>query len=556
VPGFPEMLAKRKPVLIAVDEAHCISHWGHDFRPDYRMLAERLAPLLPVPIVALTATATPVVQKDIVEQLGIGGSSAFIHGFRRTNIAVEVVEAPESDRADYVESILAREAMLPAIVYAPTRKESEALAGALRGKLRAAAYHAGLPAESRSRVQEAFLRDELDVIVATVAFGMGVDKPNVRTVIHAGLPGSLEGYYQEIGRAGRDGKPSHAILLHGFADARTHRFFFERDYPEVERIARMYALLGPAPRPRTAFERALKEPSDAMDRILDKLWMHGGALVDPDENVRRGDPKWERSYREQRDHREAQLDRVLRFVASSRCRMLELVEHFGDREDDGTPCGACDVCDPGAAIAARTREPTGDERSALERIVASLVADDGQAVGKLYRDTVEGELGRSEFQRLLQGLGRAGLIRAEDDSFEKGGRTVRYQRLYRTTRDAKTLRAALADVMLPEGPAAKAGGRKRRVPRRGEPKKPRRTRSMEPIAADASPGVVDALRSWRRETARTEGVPAFRVLTDRELVALAEAAPRNRDALLEVSGFGPKKVGRYGEVILRILRGD
>ncbi|MBC7170842.1 MAG: ATP-dependent DNA helicase RecQ, partial [Polyangiaceae bacterium] len=423
----------------------------------------------------------------------------------------------------------------------------------LMGKVRVAAYHAGLPADSRARVQEAFIRDDLDVIVATIAFGMGVDKPNVRTVIHAGLPGSVEGYYQEIGRAGRDGKPSRAVLLHGFADARTHRFFFERDYPEVEAIARLYALLGNHARPRTAFERALKEAPDSMERILDKLWLHGGVVIDPDENLMRGDAGWERSYRDQRDHREAQLDRVLHYVSSSRCRMLELVEHFGDREDDGTACGTCDVCSPESAVAARTRVPTAAERRALEKIVDALFDDDGQALGKLYRDTVEGAFGRATFHRLLQGLGRSGLVRMEDDSFQKDGRTVRYQRLYRASADAKAMRSALDDVRLPEGPAEKATAKKPRAPRSAAGSKKKRAPSGE-LAPDAPVELVEALRDWRREIARTEGIPAFRVLTDRQLFAVAEASPGGRAELLEVSGFGPQKVARYGDALLRILR--
>ncbi|HEY8022348.1 MAG TPA: DNA topoisomerase 3, partial [Thermoanaerobaculia bacterium] len=205
VPGFPELLARRKPVLVAIDEAHCISQWGHDFRPEYRMLGERLPPLRPAPVIGLTATATPRVQDDIVAQLGLAGAGRFIHGFRRTNIAVEVSETRPGARRAAVRALLADPARRPAIIYAPTRKEADALGAELALDMPAAAYHAGMTGAARDRVQADFLAGRLEVIVATIAFGMGVDKPNVRTVVHTGLPGSLEGYYQEIGRAGRDG---------------------------------------------------------------------------------------------------------------------------------------------------------------------------------------------------------------------------------------------------------------------------------------------------------------------------------------------------------------
>ncbi len=193
VPGFSEMLARRKPTLIAVDEAHCISQWGHDFRPDYRMLGERLPMLRPAPIIALTATATPRVQDDIVKELRLESAERFIHGFRRTNIGVEVVERNPGDRADVVRRLLADPAHRPAIVYAPTRKEAEALAKDLSKRLRAAAYHAGLSTSVRDDVQAAFLGGRLEVIVATTAFGMGIDKADVRTVLHTALPATLEG---------------------------------------------------------------------------------------------------------------------------------------------------------------------------------------------------------------------------------------------------------------------------------------------------------------------------------------------------------------------------
>ena len=154
--GFPEMLAKRKPSLIAIDEAHCISQWGHDFRPDYRLLGGYLPTLRPAPVIALTATATPLVQRDIRDQLGLDDPASFIHGFRRSNIAIEVVETRPSQRPDLARELLADPARRPAIVYTPSRKQAESVAALLAGDFPAAAYHAGLDADRRRRVQEDF----------------------------------------------------------------------------------------------------------------------------------------------------------------------------------------------------------------------------------------------------------------------------------------------------------------------------------------------------------------------------------------------------------------
>ncbi|MBM4320456.1 MAG: ATP-dependent DNA helicase RecQ, partial [Deltaproteobacteria bacterium] len=216
VPGFPEMLARRKPTLIAVDEAHCISHWGHDFRPDYRLLKDRLPILRPAPVIALTATATVRVQKDIVEQLGIGSAARFIRGFRRENLAVEAAEVPRDRRLERAMATLLPEERRPALVYAPTRKQAEASAEAIGRRFSTRCYHAGMEGPARQQAQEDFLCGKAQVVVATIAFGMGIDKSNIRTVVHLSLPGTVEGYYQEIGRAGRDGAPARAVLFYGW----------------------------------------------------------------------------------------------------------------------------------------------------------------------------------------------------------------------------------------------------------------------------------------------------------------------------------------------------
>ena len=185
-----------------------------------------------------------------------------------------------SQRPELARELLADPARRPAIVYTPSRKQAESVAALLVGDFPAAAYHAGLDAERRRRVQDAFLARKLEVIVATIAFGMGIDKANIRSVIHTALPGSIEAYYQEIGRAGRDGEPSRAILMHSYADRYTHDFFFDRDYPDAKVLGQIYDRLRDEPQPRDLIEKTARVPSDVFEKALEKLWTHGGVVID------------------------------------------------------------------------------------------------------------------------------------------------------------------------------------------------------------------------------------------------------------------------------------
>ncbi|HUP24449.1 MAG TPA: DNA topoisomerase 3 [Thermoanaerobaculia bacterium] len=566
VPGFPELLARRPPVLVAIDEAHCISQWGHDFRPDYRLLGERLPALRPAPVIALTATATPRVQADIAEQLGLQQPRQFIHGFRRTNLAIEVAELRPSARSSAVLALLSDPARRPAIVYAPTRKEAETLAALLAGHTKAAPYHAGLAARLRDDTQSAFLGGALDVVVATIAFGMGIDKPDVRTVVHTGLPGSLEGYYQEIGRAGRDGEPARAVLLYSWADRRTHEFFHQRDYPEPEELAAVFRALGDQPEPGEVVRKRARLDAEIFESTLDKLWTHGGARVDAEQRVSRGGPGWREPYVAQRAFKLEQLADMVRFADGHSCRMLHVIRHFGDQDDTGEPCGLCDVCAPEHAVARRWRGPNAEEQQALELVLHALRRRDGASAGQLHRAVAEvrGDVDRGELEELLGGLARAGLVVVEQDSFTKDGREIRFQRVRLTPAGRRAGPEVVAEVRLAAGieggvsavPGRKPRARKaaaRRASEAGGRGGATARRDATPPTAPP-PALVEALRAWRVKEARRRRVPAFRIFPDRTLLAVAAARPQTEDELLAVRGMGPALVGRYSADLLEVCR--
>ena len=517
---FQELMPRLKPRLFAVDEAHCVSQWGHDFRPEYSRLGEAMALLGSPPCIALTATATDDVRSDIILQLGLREPTIVITGFDRTNLSYQCrTVARASDKEGQVLSLIAGEPG-SSIVYCATRKAVDEVTSLLSAKLSdrpVFAYHAGMDQAARTANQERFMNTPRAVAVATNAFGMGINKPDIRLVVHYNVPGTLEAYYQEAGRAGRDGLPSRCVLLFSYQDRYTQEFFIKKIGED--------------------------RPDSNPDRVA-----------------------------ELKEHATLKLNLMVRYAQSHRCRRKLILDYFGD-ESEVAGC-QCDVC--------RRGQPLSDSEIAAEPIVisdevvllcrqilsgiarlngkfgAGLVAEmlagvDNEKTQRWSLNTlsVYGLLKAHAVKRIVAMLHKvmeAGLARQRDPDGLKFRPVIELTGAGVAVMKGEQLPPASLADLLPRPVAAGASANYRRLGPGRES-----DGSGAPLSQEAA-ARFERLRGIRAEIAKEKKLPAYCICHDSTLKLLAEFAPADVESLEAVKGMGPHKVKMYGKAFLDALK--
>ncbi|HET9040000.1 MAG TPA: ATP-dependent DNA helicase RecQ [Gemmatimonadales bacterium] len=570
--GFRDLLRRARPARLIVDEAHCISQWGHDFRPDYRRLAGFRAEL-DVPAAAFTATATPDVRADIATQLGLRDPLDLITGFERTNLTLAVEPCRSREEKAAALARLVADMGPPGIVYAATRKAVELWADVLTGQgLRTGRYHAGLSDEERTRAQDDFLAGRIDVIVATNAFGMGVDKADIRFVAHAELPGSVESYYQEAGRAGRDGQPSRCTLLFSPADARTQEFFLAGANPTPHMLRAVWRLLGEGYDDDAIAEQLGRDAASSMGaataaRLLRRTAESAGAMVGMgpmplDDAVR--------ALKARRDRE--RLDTMVRYGFSRGCRTRFIYDYFagGARGGAAPRCGVCDVC---LGWNRRDGRPLDDAELLRVRIALSGV---GRLSGRFGIERIAQVLTGSQVHEILD----RGLDRVPTYGKLAGMPINQVKDLLNALADAGLIErqgieggrpGAFVLALTPEGRRVAMGEVRPELalpsPTAATRPRPRRSRagaahprggavpdssSGSPLT-DPDPALLARLKTWRTEEARRKGMPPYVIFHDRTLAEVAASRPRDLEGLRQVPGIGPAKLSAYGEALLALL---
>lgn len=552
---FAERIKAIGVTLLAVDEAHCISEWGHDFRPSYRRVREIRERLGSPTTVALTATATPEVRVDIARVLGLRDPEVVLTGFDRPNLRWHVVRTKNDAEKDGTLVSLLQQHKGLAIVYASTRKTVERVAQMLqRAGVQAVAYHAGLDDDHRREVQESFMGERVRAIVATNAFGMGIDKRNVRIVIHHAMPGSLEAYYQEAGRAGRDGETADCFLLHAFQDRFTHEFFIKSTCPDREVVAAVYAAACRRAKPDGSLsDDAAGLAAVAKGKVSDReaesalrILKAAGALAESSGSLSQLHIRLlatpERITTEYGG--EASLELAL-------LRALWRATHGGVAEGavvdlDNLPSGI------GGTSAARAMLEALEARQMLvfSRVGEGLTLTNPRA--PLSQWSVDWETLERRRNSELSQL----------EMMQKYAYTERCRRgfVLRYFGDAAASASCKqCDNCLHLGHAAVSAAAV--APKGAVKKRPKSARGAKatslaelPDLTEAQQALLDRLRALRTQLAKRDAMPAYVVFADRTLRDMARAHPRTPGALGDIHGVGPAKMEKYGSEFLELLR--
>ncbi len=495
MPGFldgvlPKLHAAVGISAFTVDEAHCVSEWGHDFRPEYRQLRRVREAFAEAPWLAFTATATARVRQDIIQQLGLIRPAVHVASFNRPNLYYAVKPRGKHGYTDLLE--VARKQRAAGIVYCLSRKRVDELAQRLQADgISALPYHAGLDAQTRRDNQESFIRDDAQVVVATIAFGMGINKPDVRWVIHFDLPRTMEGYYQEAGRAGRDGEPADCVLYFAAGDIRTAEFLISQKIDPVS----------------------------------------GAALED-----------------EQRIARQ-QLRQVLDYVQSSECRRRVQLRHFG--EDFSGNCGACDNCRSPRETADGTLEARQllscvarleqrGQRFGAAYVIDLLRGSQNDKVQQRGHETLSvygigKDRSVEEWRALIRALAQQGLLDETQDG---------YPVLSLNTASWAVLRGERAVQFVLPPPKPERASRRRR----------RGVQPEATVPSSQEETLFEQLRTLRKRLAMEHSVPPYVVFTDASLRAMAQRQPVSLTEFAGIPGVGARKLEQYGAIFTAAIR--
>jgi ATP-dependent DNA helicase RecQ len=571
-----------------VDEAHCISEWGHDFRPDYLTLRGVVESLGRPPLMALTATATVRVQESIIKNLGMHEPDTFIGGFNRPNLHLAALRCKsDRERADRLERALPKLAAMggSGLIYVATRKQCEQVASlaaralAPTGK-RAAPYHAGMDAATRNLLQNEWLNGTVHTLVATNAFGMGIDKPDVRFVVHYAYPESLESYYQEAGRAGRDGRKSRCVILHCFADRRTREWFIDNDAltPDDIRTAHRALCARSANEPEEMFRvprlwwsQALQwnetktrlalgelERAGLLERLgetADDAFLRVTEREFPHEALQRIATDLER----QRDERYRRLDEMTAYCKTTSCRRRAVLRYFGDPDEPEANGFCCDNCERPAESEVAVPQP-----SKTQSRVAMPVQVEGEDIHSLLQgmDALRPRVGKARLVKLLRGSNARDVEKFKQDNSP----------LYGVLRHCSQVQVdSFIDTLIERGLLHQADEEEYfictvTVAGRAawEEKQPlaitlpgvTRQRSAEPgVVADDDEDneLFENLRNWRRTQAIAENLPPYCILSDRTMHEVARQKPHSESELRGINGIGDAKLEKYGAAILSIV---